>query len=98
MALVLVYLHGKHVAEMSNQIRQTKSVVPDYAVRWWRERGQVPPDLSPVDFLLSRLRWRYARGLPATDGSEMYLADSEQEMPRIDFRLRERDARVRLLF
>jgi len=98
MALMLVYLHGKQGAALSNQMRQTKSMAPDYAVRWWRERRLVPPDLDPVDFLLSRLRWRYARGLPATDGSEMYLADSEQEMARIDLRLRERDARVRLLF
>ena len=98
MALMLVYLHGKQGAALSNQMRQTKSMAPDYAVRWWRERGLVPPDLDPVDFLVSRLRWRYARGLPTIDGSEMYLADSEQEMTLIDLRLRERDAKVRLLF
>jgi len=98
MALMLVYLHGKQGAALSNQMRQTKSMAPDYAVRWWRERGLVPRDLDPADFLVSRLRWRYARGLPAVDGSEMYLADSEQEMTRIDPWLRERDARVRLLF
>jgi hypothetical protein len=34
----------------------------------------------------------------ATNGSEMYPADSEDEMARIDLRLRKRDARVRLLF
>ena len=98
MALMLVYLHGKQGAALSNQMRQTKSMAPDYAVRWWREHGLVPPDLDPVDFLLSRLRWRYARGLPGTDGSEMYLADSEQQIGLIDLGLRERDARVRLLF
>ncbi len=99
MALMLVYLHGKQGAALSNQMRQTKSMAPDYAVRWWRERRLVPPDLDPVDFLLSRLRWRYARGAyrPPT-ATKMYLADSEQEMARIDLRLRESDARVRLLF
>lgn len=98
MALMLVYLHGKHGAALSNQMRQTKAMAPDYAVRWWLQRGLVPPDLDPVDFLLSRLGWRYARGLPAIDGSEMYLADSEEEIAQIDLRLRERNARVRLLF
>jgi DNA methylase len=98
MALMLVYLHGKQGAALSNQMRQTKSMAPDYAVRWWRERRLTPPDLDPVDFMISRLRWRYARGLSVVDGSEMYLADSEQEMARIGRRLRERDAQVRLLF
>lgn len=98
MALMLVYLHGKQGAALSNQMRQTKSMAPDYAIRWWRERRLVPPDLDPVEFLISRLPWRYARGLPVTGSSEMHLADSEQEMAQIDLRLRERDAKVRLLF
>src|SRR5260370_16115060 len=96
MALMLVYLHGKQGAALSNQMRQTKSMAPDYAVRWWRERGLVPPDLDPVDFLLSRLRWRYARGLPTTDGSGRYLAYSEQEMAPSDLRLTERSASARV--
>ena len=37
MALLLVHLHGKMGAAMSNQLRQTKSMSPQYAVRWWEE-------------------------------------------------------------
>ena len=35
MALLLVYLHGKMGTALSNQLRQTKSMSPQYAVRWW---------------------------------------------------------------
>ena len=47
MALILVYLHGKHDASLSNQMRQTKAMAPRYAVNWWRERGLRPPSLDP---------------------------------------------------
>ena len=45
MALLLVYLHGKIGAALSNQMRQTKSMSPPYAIRWWAERGLVVVDL-----------------------------------------------------
>ena len=38
MALRLVHLHGKRADSLSNQTRQTKSMSPDYAIRWWKER------------------------------------------------------------
>ena len=46
-ALLLVYLHGKRGQALSNQMRQTKSMAPDYAVRWWRSRGLRPPQIDP---------------------------------------------------
>src|SRR5579863_216553 len=39
MAFLLVNLHGKRDGALSNQMRQTKSMSPDYAVRWWQDRG-----------------------------------------------------------
>jgi DNA methylase len=83
MAILLVYLHGKEGAALSNQMRQTKSLSPDYAVRWWAERGLKPPDLEPLEFLRPRLEWRYARGLPAATGSRAYLGDSVMRLPRL---------------
>src|SRR5579884_524693 len=50
MALLLVHMHGKREASLSNQLRQTKSMSPDYAIAWWRERGMDPPDVDPVAF------------------------------------------------
>src|SRR5438046_472841 len=54
---------------------------PDYAIRWWAERGTKPPEVDPVEFLRPRLEWRYARGLPAAPGSSVYLGDSVRTLP-----------------
>jgi len=75
MGLLLVYLHGKRNQSLSNQMRQTKSMAPDYAVRWWKEHYLTPPDLDPVNFMLKRIRWRYAKGRPYINGSHIYLGD-----------------------
>jgi hypothetical protein len=98
MALLLVYLHGKRDAAFSNQMRQTKSMAPDYAVRWWRERKLRPPEVEPVPFMIKRLEWRYAKGLPQVQESQMYLGDSEQQLPVLRDMVRGRGKRVRLLF
>jgi len=75
MGLLLVYLHGKRNQSLSNQMRQTKSMAPDYAVRWWKEHDLTPPDIDPVNFMLKRIRWRYAKGRPYINGSHIYLGD-----------------------
>lgn len=76
MAVILVYLHGKAGAALSNQMRQGKAMAPDYSVRWWREKGKLPPDIDPVSFLESRLEWRYAKGIPALEKSTVLSGDS----------------------
>lgn len=98
MALLLVYLHGKMGSALSNQMRQTKSMAPDYAVRWWQERALVPPDLDPVAFMASRLEWRYSKGVPVLPMSEVLLGDSERELDRIGRKLEYQGRHVRLLF
>ena len=75
MALILVYLHGKHDASLSNQMRQTKAMAPRYAVNWWRERGLRPPSVEPGEFLRDRIAWRYGRGVPVVRPSHMFLGD-----------------------
>jgi hypothetical protein len=98
MALLLVYLHGKREASLSNQMRQAKSMAPDYAIRWWKERHLVPPDVDPVAFLVRRLDWRYAKGRPHHTGMKVYLGDSVTRLPEIERRIREgRLDRPRLL-
>jgi hypothetical protein len=77
MALVANYLHGKLGEGLSNQMRQTKAMAPDYSVRWWESRHMEPPDVDPVNFLDQRIRWRYARGVSdISDVSHVYLGDS----------------------
>jgi hypothetical protein len=77
MAVLMVYLHGKRSAAFSNQMRQTKSMAPDYAIRWWKERSLEPPDLDPMLFLTKRVAWRYAKGLPEIAASYVHLGNSE---------------------
>lgn len=77
MALLMIYLHGKRGAALSNQMRQTKSMAPDYAVKWWEERCLEAPELDPVAFLKDRLAWRYAKGTPRVAPSYVHLGNSE---------------------
>lgn len=83
MAILLVYMHGKEGAALSNQMRQTKSMSPNYAIRWWKEHEKKPPNLNPVEFLESRLEWRYAKGVPECEASRVYLGDSLAVLPRV---------------
>ncbi len=76
MALLLVNMHGKREASLSNQMRQTKSMSPDYAVKWWKEQKKRPPNVNPVEFMEKRIKWRYAKGVPARSDSFVYLGDS----------------------
>jgi hypothetical protein len=83
MALLLVNLHGKRDASLSNQLRQTKSMSPDYAIAWWEERGLRPPDVDPVEFMNKKLQWRYAKGRPEKSNSRVYLGDSTQRLKEL---------------
>jgi hypothetical protein len=47
MALLLVNMHGTRDASLSNQLRQTKSMSPDYAIAWWEEHRLQPPMSIP---------------------------------------------------
>jgi hypothetical protein len=69
MAFLLVYLHGKRTQALSNQMRQTKSMSPQYALAWWRDNEMRVPNVDPVEFLLDRVRWRYALGVPSVKNS-----------------------------
>lgn len=76
MALILIYLHGKRGQNLSNQMRQGKAMSPGYSVRWWKERELSAPDIDPEEFMLSRVRWRYAKGVPEVSNSQLLLGDS----------------------
>lgn len=79
-ALLLVYLHGKRDFALSNQMRQTKAMSPKYSIGWWRKRGLRPPVVDPVEFLESRIRWRYAKGRPQPTRSSMRFGDSREHL------------------
>lgn len=83
MAIILVYLHGKRDFSLSNQMRQGKAMSPDYAVKWWKEKGVPPPEIDLVPFLRTRVDWRYAKGRHYSPGSEVILGDSTRILKRI---------------
>jgi hypothetical protein len=97
MAFLLVNLHGKIENSLSNQMRQTKSMSPAYAIRWWRERGLRPPDVEPLDFLLKRMEWRYAKGVPEMSDSRVYLGDSVRILAKLRQHWSDRRHRAQLL-
>jgi DNA modification methylase len=100
MAILLIRLHGKPGEALSNQMRQTKAMAPNYSVRWWRERNLNPPEIDFYDFLLQKIRWRYAKGLPCvTPHSKVELGDSTQILPRIvELVKRDKHKKCSLLF
>lgn len=88
MTFLLVYLHGKEGQALSNQMRQTKAMSPQYAIRWWEKNGKKPPKIDVEEFLLKRIRWRYAKGVVKSNGSSVYLGNSVKLLPRLRQRLR----------
>jgi hypothetical protein len=82
MALLLVHLHGKTGNAVSNQMRQSKSMAPDYAVRWWTDHGLTPPDLDPVRYFTDRAAWRYRHGVPTGAKVRIELGDAREVLPR----------------
>ena len=90
MGFILVYLHGKiergRANALSNQMRQTKAMAPDYSIRWWTKNGMAdPPTVNPADFLRKRIEWRYEKGKPtfASRLAEIRQGDCRTVTPRI---------------
>lgn len=68
-ALLTQHLHAKRGNGLSNQLRPSRAMAPDYCIRWWRNRGlERPPDVDPCSFLERRAEWRYAKGIPKPNG------------------------------
>jgi DNA modification methylase len=83
MALILVNLHGRREASLSNQMRQSKAMHPDYSIRWWRDRNMTPPDIDPVSFMIDRIEWRYAKDIKIFKESKMILGDSTSKLKNL---------------
>lgn len=77
MGFVLVYLHAKAGHGLSNQMRQSKAMAPDYSVRWWRTHRMRPPELDPVSFLTNRIAWRYKHGVIDGPRATIVLGDAK---------------------
>lgn len=83
MSLLLVYLHGNRTQSLSNQMRQTKSMAPEYSIRWWKEHDLKAPEIDPLDFMRKRISWRYMKGKPKTTSSHIYLGNCCDIIPKL---------------
>lgn len=97
MAFLLINLHGKRQDSLSNQMRQTKSMSPQYAIRWWREHNLCPPRIDVLEFLNKRVEWRYAKGRPRVVDGSVHLGDSIRVLPQLKHSMTSRPKRARLL-
>ena len=83
MAFLLTHLHGKATDSLSNQMRQTKAMSPQYAIDWWAKRKFDPPCIEPSKFFAKKLEWRYAKGTPDSTGGTVVLGDSASLLPNL---------------
>jgi len=83
MTLILIDLHGNRGRSFSNQMRQSRAMSPDYSIKWWRRHQLKPPEIDPQKFLEKKIAWRYAKGLPETVWSTVWLGDSRKLMKKV---------------
>ncbi|MGR3914171.1 MAG: site-specific DNA-methyltransferase [Gammaproteobacteria bacterium] len=90
MAFVLNDLHNNIGQGLSNQMKQTLSVSPEYALRWWRANGySTPRNIDPQFILHKKIEWRYAKGSPKHHAhGKMFLGDSEKKLDEMKRRAR----------
>lgn len=80
MAFLLTYLHGRSTQALSNQMRQTKAMAPDYSIAWWEERKMDPPAINIRKFFEQRIDWRYKHGAPSYRTSNVILGDCTKKL------------------
>lgn len=99
MSIILIYLHGKIGEGLSNQMRMTKSMGMNYSVNWWKNNNMaVPPEINPCEFLIKKIDWRYAKGLPQVCDSQVLFGDSSVKLVDIARRSIESNIKFSLLF
>lgn len=99
MSIILIYLHGKIGEGLSNQMRMTKSMGMNYSVNWWKNNNMaVPPEINPCEFLIKKIDWRYAKGLPQVCDSKVLFGDSSVQLVDIARRSIESNIKFSLLF
>lgn len=83
MGVILVYLHAKRGNGISNQMRQSKAMSPDYSVRWWQAHNLQPPALDPIGYFKQRAQWRYKSGIVAGPTADIRLGDASEVLEAV---------------
>ena len=83
MAFIALHTQDKLGAGLSNSLSPTIAHSPQYAVKWWTQKGlNRPPDLDPIAMLEDKIRRRYRYGVPAQAPSRVLLGDAREELPK----------------
>ncbi|MXW04439.1 MAG: DNA modification methylase [Gemmatimonadetes bacterium] len=86
--MLIQHLHDKKGHGLSNQLRHSRALSPDYCIRWWKTNGyEKPPEIEPDKFLAKRLHWRYAKGTPRPAGMDapaIGLGKASSCLPKTD--------------
>lgn len=100
MAFIVMYLHGKEPSALSNQMRGTKAMSPQYSVQWWKDNNKAtPPNVDWYEFIRKRVIWRYEKGRPPSGLGELWRGDSTVLIRQVHNTIeRDRRPRCSLLF
>ncbi|MCY4354254.1 MAG: hypothetical protein OXC09_05645 [Truepera sp.] len=83
MAFIALHMQDKKEDGLSNSMSPTIAYSPDYAVRWWTDKGLLrPPDVDPVAMLTDKIRRRYHYGIPDQAQGTAILGDARDELPK----------------
>ena len=82
MGFLVVHLHGKYGASLSNQMQSVKACGTNYALKWWKEKGFIAPDIDPVELISNKIEWRYAKGQTQFKHTKIYLSDSTEYLSK----------------
>ncbi len=84
MAFIALHMQDKRGGGLSNSLSPTIAYSPEYAVRWWIDKGLLtPPDVDPVAMLADKIRRRYHHGIPKQARGRAILGDAREELPSL---------------
>lgn len=100
MSILLVYLHGKLGEGLSNQMRQTKAMGVNYSINWWEKNGFLkPPKINPLEFIVKKIEWRYAKGRPEINTeSKVFFGDATIKLEDLITKSEKEEIKFSLLF
>ena len=77
MGFILANLHANQNNGLSNQMQNSRSVGPKYAVRWWKKRNMKPPRIDAAAKIRDKFEWRFKHGvINGKSKAEIKLGDS----------------------
>ena len=81
MAFVVLHMQDKKGQGMSNGLWPTIACSAEYAVRWWTRHGMTrPPPIDPKEVMESKIRRRYAYGVPQQSEGRAVLGDARHQL------------------